>query len=160
LLKRANELVKNGIHPTVVMAGYRTALQEAVKYIKANLVVAADTLGRENLINAAKTSMSSKILHAESDFFAELAVTAVTRIKTEKDGKAKYPIGNIHILKSHGQSSRDTELVDGFALNCSRAAAAMPTKVTDAKVALLDFNLQVCIPRGTGLAGLRCVYVE
>jgi len=52
LLKRANELVKNNIHPTVVMAGYRLAVKEAVKYIKSNLVVSADALGRENLINA------------------------------------------------------------------------------------------------------------
>ena len=142
LLKRANELVKNGIHPTVVMAGYRTAVKEAVKYIKSHLIVTADTLGRENLINAAKTSMSSKIIHAESEFFADLAVTAALRVKTEKDGKVKCPIGNIHILKSHGQSSRDSQLVDGFALNCSRAAQAMPTKLNNVKVALLDFNLQ------------------
>lgn len=142
LLKRANELVKNGIHPTVVMAGYRTAVKEAVKYIKSNLVVSTDTLGREVLLNAAKTSMSSKILHSEAEFFADLAVTAVLRVKSEKDGKVKYPIGNIHILKSHGQSSRDSELVDGFALNCSRAAQAMPTKLSNVKVALLDFNLQ------------------
>jgi T-complex protein 1 subunit alpha len=52
LLRRANELVKNNIHPTVVMAGYRLAVREAVKYVKSNLVVAADSLGRNNLINA------------------------------------------------------------------------------------------------------------
>ena len=52
LLRRANELVKNYIHPTVVMAGYRLAVREAVKYVKSNLVVAADSLGRNNLINA------------------------------------------------------------------------------------------------------------
>ena len=175
LLKRANELVKNNIHPTVVMAGYRLAVREAVKYVKSNLVVPADSLGRSNLINAgkqfilllstiacrycscqliihslyvtvthatAKTSMSSKILGAESDFFAELAVTAATRVKVEKDGKTKCPIGNVHILKSHGQSAVDSELVDGFALNCSRASQAMPVRVVNVKVALLDFNLQ------------------
>eukprot|EP01041_Mallomonas_annulata_P000690 gene690-1319_t len=142
LLKRANELVKNNIHPTVVMAGYRIASREAVKYIKSNLVVPADILGRENLINAAKTSMSSKILGSESDFFANLAVSAVTKVKMEKDGKSKYPISNIHILKCHGQSSLDSSLVDGFALNCTRASQGMPTRVVNAKVALLDFNLQ------------------
>lgn len=52
LLKRANELVKKNIHPTVVMAGYRLALKEAVKFIKANLVVAADSLDRNNLLHA------------------------------------------------------------------------------------------------------------
>jgi len=45
LLKRANNLVSEGIHPTVVMAGYRIAVKEAVKYIKSNLVVQADALG-------------------------------------------------------------------------------------------------------------------
>ena len=52
LLKRANELVKNNIHPTVVMAGYRLACKEAVKYIKSHLLVSSDGLSRENLINA------------------------------------------------------------------------------------------------------------
>ena len=142
LLKRANELVKNQIHPTVVMAGYRLAVKESVKYIKSNLIVSADTLGRVNLINAAKTSMSSKIIGVESNFFAELAVTAATKVKSEKDGKIKCPISNIHILKSHGKSSLDSELVDGFALNCARASQGMPTLLNNAKIALLDFNLQ------------------
>lgn len=142
LLKRANELVKNNVHPTVVMSGYRLAVREAVKFIKSHLVVNADILGRENLINAAKTSMSSKIIGMESDFFADLAVTAALRVKTEKAGKIKCPISNIHILKSHGMSALDTRLVDGFALNCTRAAQGMPSKVTGAKIALVDFGLQ------------------
>ena len=61
LLKRANELVKDKIHPTVVMAGYRTAVKEAVKYIKANLVVNADTLGRENLMNAGQSDGLTRV---------------------------------------------------------------------------------------------------
>mmetsp|Transcript_8741 Transcript_8741/g.14868 ORF Transcript_8741/g.14868 Transcript_8741/m.14868 type:complete len:546 (+) Transcript_8741:54-1691(+) len=142
LLKRANELVKKNIHPTVVMAGYRLACKEAVKFIKENLIVKADSLGDDNLINAAKTSMSSKILGAESDFFSSLAVTAAQRVKLEKNGKIKCPISNIHILKSHGQSALDSSLVDGFALNATKAAQGMPSSIKNAKVALLDFNLQ------------------
>lgn len=145
------------------MSGYRLAVKEAVKYIKSNLIVNVDSLGKDNLLNAgeidadhiddrswtkscdlivAKTSMSSKIINNESNFFAELAVKAALRVKVEKDGKMKCPIGNIHIMKSHGKSALDSELVDGFALNCSRASQAMPTRITNAKIALLDFNLQ------------------
>ena len=99
-----------------------------------------------NFLIIAKTSMSSKILGAESDFFSKLAVAAALKVKLEsKDGtKSKLPIGNVHILKSHGGSALDSELVDGFALNCTRASAAMPTEIKGGgvKVALLDFNLQ------------------
>ena len=46
-------------------------------------------------------------------------------------------------MKSHGQSALDSELIDGFALNCTKASQAMPCKIEgDVKVALLDFNLQ------------------
>lgn len=77
LLKRANDLVKNKIHPTSIMSGYRLALRESVKFIQSNMSLKVDTLGRDALINAAKTSMSSKLLGAESEFFAEMVVNAM-----------------------------------------------------------------------------------
>jgi T-complex protein 1 subunit alpha len=86
--------------------------------------------------------MSSKIIGSDAVFFSELAVNAAMKVKIEKDGKFKCPVSNIHILKSHGQSSLDSSLIDGFALNCTRASQGMPLRVENAKVALLDFNLQ------------------
>lgn len=143
LLRRGDELVKNQIHPTTVMSGFRLAMREAVKYIKANLITSVDSLGDEVLINSAKTSMASKILGPESDFFATMAVNAVKSVKmTTADGKARYPITAIHILKCHGKSSLESTLVDGFALNSTRASQAMPRVVHNAKIACLDFNLQ------------------
>jgi T-complex protein 1 subunit alpha len=77
LLKRANELVKNKIHPTSIMSGYRLALRESVKFIQQHLSVKVESLGKDALLNACKTSMSSKLLGAESDFFADMVVTAM-----------------------------------------------------------------------------------
>ena len=145
LLKRANEQVKHGIHPTTIMSGYRLALKEAVKYIKSTLMVATEALGEDALINAAKTSMASKILNSNPEFWSELAVRAVKGVKTVTagaNGKARYPVSAIHVLKAHGKSSTESELVDGFALNAARASQGMPSVVHNAKIALLDFPLQ------------------
>lgn len=148
LLKRGNALVKKHVHPTSIIAGYRLAVKEAVKFVKAHLSTPVDALERQNLLNAASTSMSSKIIGAESDFFSKMVVDAVTSVRVmepnEKGTKLipKYPVSSINVLKAHGKSSLESQLVHGFALNCVRASQAMPQTVKNAKVALLDFNLQ------------------
>lgn len=102
-----------------------------MKYIKDYLLIPTEKLEREFLVNAAKvrkqpfwhvhldpfsccccslsqTSMSSKIIGASSEFFSNLAVDAVTSVRTESpDGKVAYPIKAINILKSHGRSSTE-----------------------------------------------------
>jgi len=157
LLRRGNDLVKHGIHPTTIIAGYRAALKAAVAYIKREMVMHVSELGDAHLVNAAKTSMSSKILGKEADFFSKLAVAAVKSVKmtataadvagyeamgaggaatasklapADKKPRFKYPLSAIHILKAHGKSSTESSLVDGgFALNAQRAAQGMPTSV-------------------------------
>ncbi|KAF2581134.1 hypothetical protein F2Q68_00003229 [Brassica cretica] len=111
LLKRANDLVRNKIHPTSIISGYRLAMREACKYIDEKLVTKVEKLGRVPLINCAKTSMSSKLISGDSDFFANLVVDAVLSVKmTNQRGEIKYPIKGINILKAHGQSARDSYL--------------------------------------------------
>jgi len=150
LLRRGNALVKKGIHPTTILSGYRAALKAAVAYIKKTMVVQVSSLNDEHLLQAARTSMSSKIIGKEGDFFATLAVEAVKSVRTTSlnDGKDKYPLSAIHILKAHGKSSLESELMKGgFALNATRAAQGMPTNISDesggpVKIAMLDMNLQ------------------
>lgn len=143
LLKQANELVKAHVHPTSVIAGLNAAKKAACAYIKDELSQTVESLGKDTLINAATTSMSSKIIGQEGTFFAQMAVDAVSRVKTiDASGKAKYPVSAVTILKSHGKSARESQLVDGYALNSSRASQAMPTEVRKAKIALLDIDLR------------------
>lgn len=143
LLKRANDLVRNKIHPTSIISGYRLAMREACKYVDEKLAVKVEKLGKDSLVNCAKTSMSSKLIAGDSDFFANLVVEAVQAVKmTNARGETRYPIKAINILKAHGKSAKDSYLLKGYALNTGRAAQGMPLKVAPARIACLDFNLQ------------------
>ena len=143
LLRRANELMKNRIHPTTIITGYRLALREAVKYMNENISTKVEHLGRDSLMNIARTSMSSKVIGSDSDFFSNMVVDAMQSVKsTNNRNETKYPVKAVNVLKAHGKSATESVLVKGYALNCTVASQAMKTRITDAKIACLDMNLQ------------------
>ncbi|ROT42990.1 T-complex protein 1 subunit alpha [Sodiomyces alkalinus F11] len=143
LLRRGNDLMKNRIHPTTIITGYRLALREAIKYMNENVSIKVENLGRDSLVNIAKTSMSSKIIGSDSDFFANMVVDSMLAVKTTNNrNETKYPVKAVNILKAHGKSALESMLVKGYALNCTVASQAMPTRIQDAKIAVLDMNLQ------------------
>jgi len=143
LLRRANELMKMRIHPTTIITGYRLALREAVRYMNENISAKVDNLGRESLMAIAKTSMSSKIIGGDMDFFSNMVVDAITSVKSvNARGEVKYPVKAVNVLKAHGKSALESQLIKGYAMNCTVASQAMETRIVDAKIACLDMNLQ------------------
>uniref|UniRef100_A0A0G4GJG7 T-complex protein 1 subunit alpha n=1 Tax=Chromera velia CCMP2878 TaxID=1169474 RepID=A0A0G4GJG7_9ALVE len=142
LLKRANELVRIGIHPTTIIAGFKTACKEGVKYLKEKLSKSVATLDESVVRSIARTSLSSKMIGSEGEYFAGTVVKAVTSVKyVNIRGESRFPVDAINVLKCHGRSVKDSEVVPGYGLRMGRAAQGMPTVVKKAKIALLDFNL-------------------
>merc|ERR1711865_789616 len=100
------------------------AMKESIKYIQSHLSVKVDGLDETVLHQVAKTSLSSKFVGAESALFSGLVVDAIKSVKIiGQDGKAKYPVGQVNILKSHGQSSSESTLIpNGYAIRTMRVA--------------------------------------
>ena len=143
LLRRANELVRAKLHPPSIMSGYRLALRESIRYIKEHLLIPSTEVSREILIAAAKTSMSSKIISKSSDFFSSMVVDAVSSVgRKGADGKMKYPVSAVNVVKVHGRSSLESTVVPGIALNNTRSSTAMPSHIKGARIACIDFPLQ------------------
>eukprot|EP01024_Parvocaulis_polyphysoides_P005316 TRINITY_DN1132_c0_g6_i2.p1 TRINITY_DN1132_c0_g6~~TRINITY_DN1132_c0_g6_i2.p1 ORF type:complete len:559 (-),score=118.81 TRINITY_DN1132_c0_g6_i2:145-1659(-) len=146
LLRRANELVRNKIHPTSVISGYRLASKQSRKFIDEKIAIKVEDLSKDALVNCAKTSMSSKIVGADADFFGQMVVEGITAVKTptaDDPTKFKYPVKAVNILKAHGASAKESRLIHGYALNMARAAEGMPTHIQNGvKIACLDMDLQ------------------
>lgn len=104
-------------------------------------------------MNVARTSMSSKILAAEMDFFADFVVRGALRVKTTSaDGKVAVPIQQVNVLRAMGKGARDSLFIEGYALNCTIASQAMPRAIHKAKIAFLDFNVSKAkLPLGVSI---------
>lgn len=100
-------------------------------------------LGPECLVNAALTSMSSKLIGKDGNYFAQMCVDAMQAVATQNNqGVTKYPVKAVNILKIVGGASADSELIPGFACEESRASTQMDKCKVGAKIALLDFCLR------------------
>ena len=100
---------------------------QAVKFIQENLATSTEKLGKDVLLNCAKTAMSSKIIGSDSDFFAQIVVDSIQAVKTTKaDGKVVYPVKAINVLKAHGRSAHESCVLNGYALNMGRASQVSP----------------------------------
>jgi len=138
LLKKAEELLEQNIHPTMIIRGYRIAKSKALEFLNelGEDVSLEDT---EMLEKIAMTAMTGKGSEAAKEPLAKLAVEAVKIIA--KDGKINKD--NIKIEKRQGGSIDDTELIRGLVFDKEIAHPNMPKKVENAKIALLDCALEV-----------------
>lgn len=143
LLKRANELVKQGIHPTSIISGYIFAKKEACKFIKRDMAVKVSDMDEDAIYNATKTSMSSKLIGSEMEFFSRMCVDAMLSVKTKNAlGQTKYPVKAINIVKITGGGFKDSQLVQGYSMEMGRAAQGMLKKIEKAKIACISFDLR------------------
>ena len=123
------------------MTGIKKASEEALKILdKIAIPVAFED--EKTLRDVAITSISSKGINVAEDHFAKIIVEAVKQVSEKVDGKYVADIDLIKVVKKHGQSLDETELVKGMVLDKEVASSGMPKLIDGAKIALLNAKLK------------------
>ena len=137
LLKLAQELMDQSVHPTIIWRGYRKALLKSKEILK-NLATKIDVDDKKTLIKIAETSMNSKLIAGAKGYFAKIAVDAVSQIIEDRDGSKIIDLDQIQIIKKEGKSLFDTKIIDGIIIDKEILHPMMPKTVKDAKIALVS----------------------
>lgn len=142
LLKKAEGLLDQDIHPTVITKGYKFAKEHALKILEeiSENVRPEDT---QTLTKIAVTAMTGKSSERASDHLAKLAVDAVKTVMERVDNKIEIDTENVKLEKKQGGSAEDTELIRGLIIDKEVIHPGMPKHVRNAKIALIDCSLEI-----------------
>lgn len=142
LLASAEELLEDGIHPTIISDGYRMAAEKAKEIVAKNAINVSpeDT---EKLKKIAMTAITGKGAEANKEILANLTVSAVTSIvEKDRNGKVVADTEKVKIEKRTGGSISDSVLIDGVIIDKERVHPNMPTRIEDAKILLLSVPIE------------------
>jgi len=143
LLKKAEDLIDQNIHPTVIASGYRQAAEKAREVLD-RISTKVSIKDQEMLKDIAITAMQSKSASGQKEHLADIAVKAASTVAEEQaSGRYFVDEDNIQIVKKQGGSIADTELVEGIIVDKERVHPGMPGRVENAKIALIDAALEV-----------------
>jgi chaperonin GroEL (HSP60 family) len=126
-------------HPAAKMLVEVAKAQEILEKIAIPVCITDDKTLREVAI----TSLASKGITVAAEHFAKLTVDAVKQVAEKVDGTFKADIDLIKIVKKHGKSLDETELVKGIVVDKEIASSQMPKFIDNAKIALLNAKLEI-----------------
>ncbi|MBP2624663.1 MAG: TCP-1/cpn60 chaperonin family protein [Nitrosopumilaceae archaeon] len=143
LLDKAETLLSKDVHSSVIVDAYQEAAEKTLNLLS-EIAKPVEPDAKEALLKIAKTSMESKLISEDSKELSKLVVDAVLKISNKKnDGDYKVDLDNIKVEKKAGGSIADTLLVKGIVLDKEIVHSGMPTKIQDAKIALINAAIEV-----------------
>jgi len=142
LLTRAEKLLDQDVHPTVIVEGYKKASDKALEILR-NLSIDVQPDDEKMLKLIAMTSIGTKATVETSDHLGALATKAVRQVMEEREGKITADIDRIKVLKKKGESMEQSELIKGIVVDKEIAHPQMPKQVRNAKITLVNAKLEI-----------------
>ena len=143
LLKNAEDLLEQDIHPTAVIKGFNLASEYAREQVD-EVATAVDPGDTETLQNVAETSMTGKGAELDKDVLADLVVRAVQGVTVAADdGSHVVDLANLNIETRTGRAASESRLLSGAAIDKDPVHEDMPTDFESADVLLLNDPIEV-----------------
>jgi len=142
LLAKAEELLKKDVHSSVIIEGFQSASEKALE-ILAEISKKVTPEDRETLLKVASTSMESKLISEDSESLSKIVVDSIMNITETNDKKSSVDLDNLKVEKKAGGSIQDTTLIKGIVLDKEVVHSGMPTKIQQAKIALLNTAMEI-----------------
>jgi len=142
LLKKAESLLDQEIHPTVLAKGYRLAAEKAHKILNSFAQTISDK-DEKILRQIAITATTGKGAEVSKDKLADITVRALKLVMEKERGETVIDKDNIKLEKKVGGAVEDTELVEGIIVDKERVHPGMPRHIKNAKIALIDSALEI-----------------
>lgn len=142
LLERAEKLLEDGIHPSVIIKGYKLAAKKAKEIAES----VADKISAEDkaaLRRVAMTSMTGKSGAEAEESLANIVVDAINQVAERTDKEIIINKDMIKVEKKAGGSLSDSQLINGIVIDKEVVHAGMPKKIEGAKIALIDSALEI-----------------
>jgi thermosome len=141
LLKKAEPLLDQNVHPTVIVQGYGMAAKKAIEIMNSMAFDVLET-DRALLEKVAETAMAGKLAESPDNKIAKFAVDLVLNATEIYDGKKKFDMDKVNVEKKVGESTQDSEIIAGVVIDKDIVHQNMPRKVVNAKVALLSAPIE------------------
>ena len=142
LLAKAEELLSKDVHSSVIIDGFQAASEKSLEILD-EISKKVQSNDKEILLKIAATSMESKLISEDSDTLSKIVVDAILKITETKKEKSTVDLDNIKVEKKAGGSITDTALVKGIVLDKEIVHSGMPTKIQQAKIALINTALEI-----------------
>ena len=142
LLAKAEELLKKDVHSSVIIEGFQAASEKALE-ILSEISKKVNPNDRETLLKISSTSMESKLISEDSESLSKIVVDSIMSIAETNDKKSSVDLDNLKVEKKAGGSIQDTSLIKGIVLDKEVVHSGMPTKIQQAKIALLNTAMEI-----------------
>ncbi len=142
LLKKAEGLLEQNIHPTIISSGYRLAKEKTLQILN-EIGTPVKFEDDSSLVNVAITAMTGKNAETAKNYLAQIAVKAVKQVAEKTENGYEFDLDNIKLEKKQGGATEDTELINGIVIDKEKVHPNMPNRIKDAKIALLNVPIEI-----------------